>query len=120
MHAMHNHMKRGRMSNILILNQPYVNVGLDTMTYTIPAAGLYSLHFEVTEVPPSGLSVVVNQNGSPVYTSATPTPTQSAFQFKQGLVCALNDVITVVLSSSSAIDSALNNVKSIIAIEQGL
>jgi hypothetical protein len=33
---------------ILILNQPYVNVGLDTVTYTAPSAGLYNVTFSAT------------------------------------------------------------------------
>lgn len=109
-----------RMSNILLLNKPYVNVGLGTMTHTILSAGLYNVSVQCTETPPSGLVIVVNQNGSPVYTAPIITPTQGALQFKTELNCALNDVITVVLSSSSAIDNALNTVKTSIALVQGI
>ena len=180
------------MSNILILNQPYVNVGLDTMTYTIvptltnPAgAGIYNVAVQVTvpsylatgsgagsgqglgagkgggdaagfargglgagdgaigqgfgadlsgyQQPPaagsnqtsgsaisSSLSVVVNQNGTPVYTMPALTPTEGAFQFKTDILCANSDVITVVLSSSGAPDKLLNTVQSTITIGQGL
>lgn len=108
------------MSNILILNQSFVFVGLGTLTFTIPSDGIYYIKCDLTEVPPSGIVVVINKNDSPIYTAPAVTPTQSAFQFKSNGPLALNDVITVVLSSASAIDSALNNVKSIISIGQGL
>ena len=72
------------MSNALILNQPQVMVGLGTMTYTVPtgAGGAYNVSVQLTEVPPSGLSVVVNDNGSPIFTAPTLSPTQIAQQFK--------------------------------------
>lgn len=36
------------MSNILVLNQPYVNVGLDTMTYTVATTGVYNIQVQAT------------------------------------------------------------------------
>ncbi len=109
-------------SNTLILNSPQIFCGLGTLTYTISStgAGLYNVHCECLKTPPSGLSIVVNQNGSAVYTSTTLTTTQSAVQFKTTLNCANSDVITVVLSSSTAVDLLLNTVKTSIAIGTGL
>lgn len=107
------------MSNTLIINKPYVNVGLDTMTHTVQKSTIYSVQVQLTEVPPSGLSVVVNQNGSPIFTAPTLSPTQIAQQFKVAINCTANDVITVVLSSASAIDNQLNTVKSTISIQEG-
>lgn len=138
------------MSNPLHLNESQQGVGLPTYTYTILAAtpsypfhgaGLYNVavQFTVTNSavdtgagsgisttasPPtitgSGASYVVNQNGSPVYTSPAITPFQLALQSKTELVCAVGDVITVVFSSSAAIDAQLNNLKSIVSINQGI
>lgn len=68
----------------------------------------------------SGVSVVVNKNGSPVFTMPALSATQSAAQFKTSLVLAATDVITVVLASSTASDAALNGLVSQIAINQGL
>lgn len=107
------------MSNILILNVPRVDVGLITDTYTVPSTGLYNLNAQITEIPPSGLSIVVNQNGSPVYTAPTLTPTQDAIQFKVDLNCVAADVITLVLSSSNANDLLLESVKTNVSIGQG-
>lgn len=108
------------MSNILLLNQPFVNVGLVTMTYTIPTTGLYSVLVQLTEIPPTGLSVIINDNGTPIFTTPTITPTQIAQQFKFGFQATATHVITVVLSSSAAIDSQLQSVKSTVTIQQGL
>lgn len=68
----------------------------------------------------SGLSVVVNLNGSPVYTMPTLGVSQSASQFQTAVIQAVaTDTITVVLSSAVASDAALNGLTSTIAIQQG-
>lgn len=180
------------MSILLTLNQPLVSVGIQTLTFTIPAAGsvvptggagVYTVKGSVfvPESLPTGsgagsgqglgsgtgggaegftggdlglghggvgqgfgvgngyqqpssygsnqtsgaavtstLSVVVNQNGSPILTLANFVPGQNAVEFSKQLLGAVNDVITVVLSSSSASDKTLNGVQSTIAINQGL
>lgn len=107
------------MSQILNLNSPFMLTGLDTLTFTIPSTGLYSVQVQSTEVPPSGIVIVVKQNGSTVYTAPTLTPTQGAVQFRQVFNFTAADAIQVVLSSGSAIDSVANNVKSTIYIQQG-
>ncbi len=68
----------------------------------------------------SSLSIVVNNNGSPIYTSTAPTAVQSALQFKTSFLASVNDVITVVLSSAASADNQLSGVLSIISIGQGL
>lgn len=108
------------MANTLILNQSFPFVGLGTLTFTIPTTGLYNVKVDATEVPPSGLSIVVKDNGSTIFTAPVITPTQSAIQFKAGVFSlTAAHVITVVLASSAAVDSALNNVKSIVSIGEG-
>ncbi len=91
--------------------------GLGTLAlFTAPQAGDYfvdgkiSLPSIVGGAGPSSLLVVINQNGSPVYTGPV-----GATGFYTGLVCALNDAITVVFSSSAAADQGLNVIKSTIA-----
>lgn len=174
------------MSNTLFLNQNYVNVGLGTMTYTVPTGGdgLYNVKVQVTvpqadpvgdgagsgtglgsgagggdaagfargglgaglggvgqslgnnsgyQQPPvagsnetlgaavsSSLSIVVNKNGSPIYTAPAIRFAQSAEQFKTFFLAAATDVITVVMSSSDPDDLQLNSVKSNISIGQGV
>jgi hypothetical protein len=108
------------MADTLVLNQNYVAVGLHTQQLTITAAGIYYAKVDLTELPPSGISVVVNQNGSPVFTAAAVSPTQGALQFKTTLSCATNDVIQVVVSSSNSNDKMLNTVKTNMSIGQGI
>lgn len=110
------------MSNILFLNVPRVDVGLTTSTYTVPTggAGMYRVDLQATEVPVSGLTLVVNKNGSPVYTAPVITPTQSAQQFKTIQLLADADVVTIVASSSADNDQLLNTVKINTSIGQGI
>lgn len=108
------------MANILLLNQPFVSVGLDDFTHTVASTGTYSVSVQSTETPPTGLSVVVNKNGSPIFTAPVITPTQSAMQFQVGFLAAATDVITVVLTSASEIDSQLNTLKTSVSIFNGL
>lgn len=108
------------MSNILFLNVPRVDVGLTTSTYTVPTgkAGIYRVDVQATEFPPSGLTIVVNVNGSPVYTAPVVSPTQIALQFKTDLLLAAADVVTVVATGSGN-DNLLNSVKINTSIGQG-
>lgn len=107
------------MSLVLIKDTPQVSVGLVTYTYTIPSAEIYTVRLQSTEIPPSGISILVKQNGSTVYTAPTLSPTQSAIQFNYSQLYAANDVVTVALSSSSANDLLLNSVKTSVSIGQG-
>lgn len=108
------------MANILLLNQPFVSVGLGTSTFTVPSTGVYYVSVQSTETPPTSLSIVVNQNGSPIYTAPVITPTQSALQLKTSFPATAADVITVVLSSAAAIDNQLNTLKTTVALGNGL
>lgn len=67
----------------------------------------------------SGLSIVINQNGSPVYTAPSISPTQGAFKMRQPFNFSSGDTITVVLSSSTLSDEALNSIVSNISIGTG-
>lgn len=109
------------MANILIKDKPQVMVGLGTMTYTIPASadGMYNVKFSCDEIPPSGLSVLVKNGVTTIFTAPTITPTQISMQFKTSFLAAATDVITVVVSSVAATDNLLNSVKSITSIGTG-
>jgi hypothetical protein len=67
----------------------------------------------------SGVTVVVNQNGTPVYTSPTLGVDQKAMQFRQGFQFVLNDSVTVVIGSGVATDQQLSGVSSNVFIQQG-
>jgi hypothetical protein len=67
----------------------------------------------------SSLSIVVNQNGSPVYTAPTIAGIQEALQFSTNLLCNAADSITIVFSSSNAADAVLQAIKANVAIMVG-
>lgn len=115
-----------------------VVTGLGTQTFNITTAGLYTCAFEFTipYVPAgssansastagqSGLQVVVNQNGTPILTlggaSNNPTPTQPSLGGSCQIQAAVNDVITVVLTSANAVDTYPNAIKGIINLFFGI
>lgn len=109
------------MSQILLLNQPFVFAGIGSFTYTAASAGPYSAMVQLTENPPTGLSLtVVNTTQSvTILTAPTITPTQIAQQFKVGFQAAANDVITISMTSSTPIDLQLNTVKWTATVQQG-
>ena len=68
----------------------------------------------------SGLSIVVNDNGSPIYTASTPALIQRAQQFKFSFLATSGHTITVVFASSTLSDEGLSGVNSNVSISQGL
>lgn len=120
------------MANGLPLNTSSIFAGLGTATFTVVTAGLYTCAFTSTipyiasgssssssAAAPSALSVVVNQNGSAKLTVNTPGATQPMMAGKVVMSCAVNDVITVVMSSANVADNALNAVQTTINLYQG-
>lgn len=109
------------MANTLLINQPFVLTGVQTWIYTVPAGagGPYSVHMELSEVPPTGLSILVKKNNVTQFTAPTIQQDQIAQQFKFGMLLAAADVVTVVMASAAAVDNAINNVKSTVTIQQG-
>lgn len=141
------------MSSTLVLNSQQAGVGYQTYTYTVPAAstaypfggaGIYTVKAEldVTNsvvgngagsglnqqasqvVIPSQAQFVINQNGSPVYTSPALTPFQTLIKANFLMNLAVADVVTVVFSTSDAVvtdpDNQLNTVKQSASINQGV
>lgn len=110
------------MANTLHLNTSNPFAGLGTSTLTILSAGMYTFEVKTTLPLGSGVQIVINQNGSPLVTSGgvatEPTPTQPSIGASTAVNCAAADVMTVVLSSSNAVDALPNAVKSVINVYQ--
>lgn len=97
-----------------------VGQGFGPVANNYPQPPLYGSNETTGPAVTSGLSVVVNKNGSPVYTMPTLAVVQSAAKFKTApFQLAAADVVTVVLSSAVATDTTLNGLTSTIAIQQG-
>jgi hypothetical protein len=107
--------------------------GLGTQTYNVITAGLYTCAVNFT-IPyqasgssnnstvttgGSSLQILVKQNATTKLTLANPAPTQPSMGGSVVMDCAVNDVITVVLSSAADADNALNAIKGIVNIYQG-
>lgn len=97
-------------------SQSNIEIGLGTFTHTTAHTAIYFVSSQSSVLPPSGLSVVINKNGSPVVTSAAPSAAEQLVSLQTLISCTAGDVITVVLSSSSANDLMLNSVKTLITI----
>lgn len=82
-------------------------------TYSITQTGSYGTPAM------SGLGVVIQQNSTVLGRYGFPSPTQPLLNGSARFSGAVNDVISVVLSSLSTADAALNSVKSIINLYQG-
>ena len=105
--------------NILKDSESNAISGLGTSQHTCVYSQLYKVECKSTIVPTSGLSIVINQNGSPIATSKAPTANDIYAFVSAAIEATAGDIITVVLSSSLIQDSVnLNNVKSIITIDR--
>lgn len=105
--------------NILKDAESNAIVGLGTNQHTCANTSLYVVDVRTTIVPTSGLSIVINLNGSPVATSTAPGSNDIFASLHASMECVPTDIITVVLSSSTLQDILnLNNVKSVISINR--
>ena len=107
------------------LNTNFIMAGTDlgngiTYPYTIPSTGIYRISLQTTVTPPSDLVITVNKNGYTVYTTPSFTPTQSVLQFQTDLLCTAADSITVNLTSSTALEQAVQYIQTTCQIVNGI
>jgi hypothetical protein len=95
------------MANVIGLKDTQVNTmaGLGTFEYIVLLAGVYGFQIASNLQPPSNLSIVINKNGSSIGSTNTPTINTTHIELNANAVCAQNDVITFVLTSSAFIDN---------------
>lgn len=99
-------------------------LGLNTYQYTALTAAMHVASIRVDRRQSSAFTITINQNGSPVSSiTVQPLSDQTVAQSSQSLSatmnCAVNDVITVVVSSSSTSDMGLKDCKAILDIHIG-
>jgi hypothetical protein len=98
-----------------------VITALDTYTHTAEATDYYKVDVRLFEMPTSSISIQIKQNSTVIATSTAPTARQRHIELQALISCTTNDVISVVLSSSNAQESAtINQIKAIIDIRRGL
>lgn len=102
--------------------KPSVSSGLSTDTFKIDAAGVYSIYVNTTVRDPSGLVITISQSGSTTASFSTPTtsPLTDHVELNAKFNCAVNDILTVTITSSATIDQPPNLIKSIINLRQGV
>lgn len=101
------------------IGQSKVLNSLDTYNHTTLQATIYTVSVRMTMIPPSGLSVVIQRNGSPIASSASPSAAQSNINLQIQVNCAANDLLSVVLSSGNVADTQFNDLKGILTIDVG-
>ncbi len=109
---------------ILLLNQPYVMVvsAIATPTtslFTIPTTGQYNATAQMTAPPGTGLTLILKQNGTTIYTSPVFGQTQTALQVKFDFQATAADVIEFEFTSTVTEDAALNVIQAVIQVGQG-
>jgi hypothetical protein len=107
------------MTIIPNFNHEYVFSNLDTYQYIIQSTSLHTVSVKMNDkVLLNNLSVVINQNGTPKATSSVTAGNPNELNLAVLLNCTSGDTITVVITSSDALDSAPNRVKGFINITQ--
>jgi hypothetical protein len=107
------------MSQNIKANSTQSVAGLGTFTFNVLIAGPYYLRAQCTDVPPSGLSIVLNHNGSPIASSPSLNTDVQSIEIDAHAYCAISDTLTVVISSSATNDQLLNTVKTNIRLDGG-
>lgn len=103
--------------NNLISNKVISN--LDTYNYTVLSAGMHVAGLAISEIPPSGITITIQLNGSTVASTSAPNLAQQIVQLKTTMNCAINDVISIIVASSSASDQGPQRLKGILDIHVG-
>lgn len=101
------------------IDQTKVLSQLDTYNHTALQNSMYTVSIVMSEVPPSGLSLVIQQNSVTKASSTAPSSAQGVVSLQTVLNCAASDVISVIISSNSNNDKALNVIKGILSIHTG-
>lgn len=92
---------------------------LDTYNYTVVDVGMHVVAVTIMEQPPSGMTIAIKLNGVTQVSASAPAASQQVMNLSTTLNCALNDVIGVVLASSTASDKNPQSFKGTIRINPG-
>lgn len=92
---------------------------LDTYNHTAGASTMYRVEVRLNEIPSSGITIAIKQNASTIITTAVPAAGQNHIEVRTVLNCIQNDVIGVVIASSTPGDQGGNSFKAILTINQG-
>ncbi len=103
-----------KISHSQVINQ------LDTYNHTALATDVYTVSVRLSDIPTTGISVVIKQNSTTIATSTTAAADQNHIEIQAKINCTATDVIGVIFASSAAGDQGGNSFKAILDIRQGL
>jgi len=92
---------------------------LDTYNYTVGEAGLHYVNLAINELPPSGITITIQLNGTPVVVSPAPAAQQQVVQLATTMNNTAGDVISIIVASSTPSDQGPQSFKGILTIKRG-
>jgi hypothetical protein len=92
---------------------------LDTYQYTVGANGMHYVNLAINEIPPSGITISIQQNSNTPLVTSAPSAAQQVVQLATTLNCVIGDTITIVVASSTPSDQGPQSFKGILTIKQG-
>ena len=106
----------------MMSTRPTASSGLSTDQHKVKEAGVYSIYSRSTVVPASGLVVTMSQSGSTTasFTSPTTSEKQIDVEMNAKFNCAVDDILTVAITSSAPADQPPQLIKTIINLRQGV
>lgn len=92
---------------------------LDTYNHTALQNSMYVVSMTINELPPSGITITIQQNGVTKASLSAPAAAQSETKLRTILNCAASDLISIIVASSTASDQTINSFKGILKITPG-
>lgn len=103
------------MANILLAERPFSSGGSGALTvynFTVPADGIYFMVVQATGMPPSGLTFVVKDNSTTLFTApAMSAAAQIGLQFRVSYPLVSGHTYSLTATDSAADGLALNGVQ---------
>jgi hypothetical protein len=101
--------------------QQTVMNGLNTDTFKVGVAGLHSIYVRSNVNQGSSVVITISQSGSTSSSFTTPatSATTNHVELNGKFNCAVNDILTVAVTSSAAADQPPSLVKTTINLRQG-
>lgn len=100
------------------LESTEIPVNLDTYNYIVPEDGMYTIDVRMTDVPPCGVSIAVDKNGSLEAASTDLSNNQNHVSMIYTMSVVIDDVIGVTISAPTGDDSEDNSAEGILSITQ--
>jgi hypothetical protein len=106
------------MSQNLKANSTQSLAGAGLFTFTAKDAGLHYISANITDVPPSGIIMLISHNSNVIaQTPLFPSNAQSIF-VEAFAECAIGDTLILIISPYTTNDSLPNTLKTLVRVER--